>query len=141
MTTLPISLIDDNMPFPAMASPGACAFDLYTREDILLSAVVPYCLAPTNIRVKVPEGHALFIQPRSSSFHKGFTVILGLIDRDYCGPEDEVMVQLHLVRQEPLMLKAGERIAQATLLAAPMVQLKRSAFGGKNRGGFGSTDK
>lgn len=137
-----IQRIDPTLPLPEYHSRGAAAFDLMTRE----TTVIPpgeIGLVPGNVIVKVPEGYALLILPRSSLPRKKALVCphsLGLIDQDYHGPKDEIFVQVQNVSDEPVTVERGERIAQGLF-----VKIERAIFQEVNdhdadsRGGFGST--
>ncbi len=137
-----IQRVDSSLPLPQYQSAGAAAFDLITRE----TTVIPpraMGLVPGNVIVKVPEGYALLILPRSSLPRKKALVCphsLGLIDHDYHGPKDEIFVQVQSVSDQPVTVERGERIAQGLF-----VKIERAEWsevdGHKtdSRGGFGST--
>jgi len=134
--------IDTDLPLPQYESSGAVGFDLITRE----TTVVPpgeIALVPGNVIVKVPEGHLLLIVPRSSLPRKKALICphsIGIIDQDYHGPEDEVLVQVKNISTKPVIVERGERIAQGIF-----VKIEQAAWqevkGHKeeSRGGFGST--
>ena len=67
---------------------------------------------------------------------------IGIIDQDYCGPEDEVKIQVLNLTDKPVQIAKGDRIAQAvfvkmeTALFEEMEDVKTA----QNRGGFGSTE-
>jgi dUTP pyrophosphatase len=64
----------------------------------------------------------------------------GVIDSDYCGPEDEIFLLLENLRDEPILLQAGDRVCQA--LVIPVLQgliEEVQEMTGLNRGGHGST--
>ena len=101
-------------------------------------------LIPTNAIVKVPEGHVLLVALRSSTpRRKGLLCPngVGVIDQDYCGPEDEIQVQVLNFSPGPVTVERGERIAQGLLM--PVVCCLWDETGGQagtSRGGFGSTN-
>ena len=73
---------------------------------------------------------------------KGLVVAnaVGVIDRDYCGPADEVKVQVMNVGDAPVTIERGERIAQGLILPVTRVQFEEvEAIAAESRGGFGST--
>lgn len=138
-----ITRIDPTLPLPEYHTAGAAAFDLVTRETTTIEPG-KIGLVPGNVIVKVPEGFALLILPRSSLPRKKALVCphsLGLIDHDYHGPKDEIFVQVQNVSDKPVTVERGERIAQGLF-----VKIERATFaevddhGVKTRGGFGSTD-
>jgi len=137
-----IQRVDSSLPLPQYESAGAVGFDLITRETTTIEPG-KIGLVPGNIIVRVPEGYALLIIPRSSLPRKKALVCphsLGVIDQDYHGPNDELMVQVQNIGEEPVTVERGERIAQALF-----VRVERAEWdevdGHKNesRGGFGST--
>jgi dUTP pyrophosphatase len=65
---------------------------------------------------------------------------VGVVDSDYCGPTDEVKVAVMNFTPAAVTVKAGDRIAQGILLAAPRVEwIEAEALRDDARGGFGST--
>ena len=137
-----IQRIDSTLPLPQYHTAGAAAFDLVTRETTVIEAG-KIGLVPGNVVVKVPEGFALLVLPRSSLPRKKALVCphsLGLIDQDYHGPKDEIFVQVQNISDAPVTVERGERIAQGLF-----VKIERAMFtevdshGVDSRGGFGST--
>ncbi len=137
-----IQRVDATLPLPEYQTAGAAAFDLVTRETTIIA---PHAigLVPGNVIVKVPEGFALLILPRSSLPRKKGLVCphsLGLIDQDYHGPTDEIFVQVQNITDAPVTVERGERIAQGLF-----VKIEKPTFqevgthGAESRGGFGST--
>jgi dUTP pyrophosphatase len=65
---------------------------------------------------------------------------VGVIDPDYCGPTDEVMIQVLNVTDATVLVRKGDRLAQGIVLPAPRVtwdeveDIRLAA-----RGGFGAT--
>jgi dUTP pyrophosphatase len=141
---LKITRIDKALPLPKYETPGACAFDVLAREE---TTVAPKSLGfiPTGLVVCVPEGHTLLLASRSSTPKKKGLLIphgIGIVDQDYCGPDDEMKVQVWNFTDEPVTVARGERIAQAMLV--PIVrcaisEVAADANPNKSRGGFGST--
>jgi dUTP pyrophosphatase len=109
-----ITRVDQSLPLPTYQTAGAAAFDLTTRETTII-APRSIGLVPGNVIVKVPEGYALLILPRSSLPRKKGLICphsLGLIDQDYHGPKDEIFVQVQNITDQPVTVEKGERIAQ-----------------------------
>ncbi len=137
-----IKRIDPSLPLPKHETQGSVGFDLITRIDTLIEPG-ELGLVPSNVIVKVPEGHALLILPRSSLPRKKGLVCphsLGVIDEDYHGPDDEIFVQVQNVTNAPVIVKRGERIAQGLLVKiekAAWVEVEEHEA--VTRGGFGST--
>lgn len=142
--TLTFTRLSPGVPAPAYGTSGAAAFDLAAATDL----VVPprgIVLVPTGLVVGVPAGHFLAIFARSSTpLKRGLIVAngVGVVDSDYCGPEDEVKIQVLNVTDAPVAIARGDRLAQGMVLAAPRVTMVEvAAADGPSRGGFGSTGR
>ena len=137
-----IKRVDPSLPLPRYESEGATAFDFITRET---TVIAPHSLAliPGNIIVCVPKGYALLVFPRSSLPRKKGLVCphsLGLIDQDYCGPQDEIFIQVQNSSDTPVTVERGERIAQGLFVAITKAEWKEvKETGARSRTGFGST--
>jgi dUTP pyrophosphatase len=137
-----VQRVDSTLPLPRYESAGAVGFDIVTRE----TTVIPpgqIGLVPGNVIVKVPAGYALLIVPRSSLPRKKKLVCphsIGVIDQDYHGEKDELLVQVQNISQEPVTVERGERIAQGLFVKVETAQWEEVAsHGSESRGGFGST--
>lgn len=137
-----ITRVDPTIELPQYHTAGAAAFDLVTRQTTVIEPK-SIGLVPSNVIVKVPEGYALLVLPRSSLARKKGLVCphsLGLIDQDYHGPKDEIFVQVQNITDQPVTVQRGDRIAQGLF-----VKIDRAEFtevddhGAESRGGFGST--
>jgi dUTP diphosphatase len=138
---LRVTRLNPSVPLPAYSSPGAAAFDLAAAEDV---DVLPgqIRLVGTGLVIKVPDEHFLAIIARSSTpLKRGLVVAnsVGVIDPDYCGPADEVKIQVLNVTDTPVAVKRGDRIAQAMVLPATRVTFEEGETTEPSRGGFGST--
>ena len=100
-------------------------------------------LVRTGLVIEVPSGHFLAIFARSSTpLKRGLMVAngVGVVDPDYSGPNDEVMIQVLNVTDAPVQVRRGDRIAQGIVLASPRVVWEEvSAIREATRGGFGAT--
>lgn len=141
---LSIKLIDASLPSPSYQTKGAVAFDLYSRVNL---EIAPWqvTLIPLNLIVKIPKGYFLMITARSSLALKKNLILangVGVIDQDYHGKEDEIKASVINFSQNPVVIKKGERIAQAILVKIAKVEkfVKINKIKKKSRGGFGSTD-
>lgn len=139
---LRIKRLDPHVSLPGYASPQAAAFDLASAEDVEIAAGA-ITLIRTGLVVEVPAGYFLAIFARSSTPLKRGLVIangVGVVDPDYCGPNDEVRIQVWNVTASAVHVARGDRLAQGIVLPAPHVEweevgdLRRAT-----RGGFGST--
>jgi dUTP pyrophosphatase len=127
---------------PKYQTEGSAAFDLAAAE---LVAVAPgeVRLVPTGLVIEVPAGMFLGIFARSSTpLKRGLMVAngVGVVDSDYCGPEDEVKIAVVNVTPTPVTIEPGDRIAQGILLPAPRVTWEEvDRVRSSSRGGFGAT--
>ncbi|MFA5270258.1 MAG: dUTP diphosphatase [Patescibacteria group bacterium] len=140
-----IKRIDTTLPLPMYKTAGSVCFDLSVREG---TVVAPGGLArlPLNVVVQTPAGYMLMLVPRSSLPSKKPGLIyphgVGVIDQDYCGPEDEMKLQVMNVGSLPIIIERGEVIAQAGFVKIEKADLvEEQELATLSRGGFGSTDE
>lgn len=136
-----ITRIDATLPLPTYATSGAVGFDLLCRED---TEIAPRKLAriPGNVIIQTPPGYMLLITMRSSTARRKGLLIpngVGVVDQDYCGEGDEVMVSVYNFREEAVLVQRGERIAQGIFVPISRVVWNEVDRLGPGRGGFGST--
>jgi len=127
---------------PAYQTSGSCAFDLCPIEDAIIQPEEIVRLR-TGLVICVPEGHTLIVAARSSlPKKKGLHVpqAFGIVDQDYCGPEDEMFLQLRNFTNKPVEVKKGERLCQALIVPITLAEFNEvDSLTAPNRGGFGST--
>lgn len=137
-----IQRVDPSLALPAYGTVGAAAFDIVTRVTTVVEPGA-ISLIPGNVIVKVPEGTMLLIAPRSSMPRKKGLVFphgVGIIDQDYCGPEDELLIQVQNITKEPVTVERGERIAQGVFVNIQKAEWEEvESHGVETRGGFGTT--
>lgn len=130
-----------DIPLPEYKTPGACAFDLAVIEGKILEPN-ERAMFGTGLVVNVPNDHVLLLLPRSSNGKKGIRLAngTGVIDSDYCGPNDELKLMLHNIGAEPYTVEAGERIAQGMFVPITRAQfIEPTDWHAPDRGGFGTT--
>jgi dUTP pyrophosphatase len=67
---------------------------------------------------------------------------VGVVDQDYCGPEDEIKIQVYNFTEEAVTVERGEKIGQGIFVRIDQVEWNETEFLEKtSRGGFGSTDQ
>ena len=139
-----IKRIDTDLPLPRYETSGSIGFDILAREK----TVVPpgkIALIPGNIIVEVPRGYMLTIASRSSTpIKKGLMTPhgIGVIDHDYCGPDDEVKIQVYNFTNESVTIGRGDKIAQGLFVRVDKFGWREMKNARRiSRGGFGSTDK
>jgi dUTP pyrophosphatase len=136
-----IKRIDTSIPLPTYATAGSVGFDLLCRED---REIAPHTISliPGNVIVQIPPGYMLMIALRSSTPRRKGLLIpngLGVIDQDYNGEGDEIMIQVYNFRDEAVQVERGERIAQGLFIPVMHVAWHEVETVGTGRGGFGST--
>lgn len=145
MLSVPIRVLDPDLPLPAYAHPGDAGCDLVARSDAHLPAGGGRALVPTGVAVALPEGTAGFVLPRSGlALRHGVTCLNtpGLIDAGY---RDELKVLLvNTDPVEPYTVHRGDRIAQLVVQRVEQISLvpvDDLASSARGAGGFGSTGR
>ena len=142
MTTVRIKRLSPSIPLPRYESAEAAAFDLTAAADVTIQPG-QVALVPTGLVIEVPRGMFLGIFARSSTpLKRGLMVAngVGIVDPDYCGPQDEVKIAVMNFTETPVHVQSGDRIAQGVLLPATRVTWEETeAVRTNSRGGFGST--
>jgi dUTP pyrophosphatase len=139
---LKIRRLDSTVTLPSYGTDDAAGFDLAASHDLDI-APGQVALLRTGLVIEVPTGHFLAIFARSSTpLKRGLLVAngVGVVDPDYSGPNDEVMIQLLNFTGGPVSVKRGDRLAQGIVLPAPRVTWQEVAqIREVTRGGFGGT--
>lgn len=160
---IPVVLCRENAKLPTYSTNGSAAMDIYSPEEYTIQCGQTIVI-PIGIKVAIPHGYALLVQPRSGMSARMKVRIPnspGLIDEDY-HEEIGVIVEnidprikdvdiyepsdhLELVKEygSPIVIGKGERFAQLRLIEVPRVKWRQvKSFGGfeEDHGkGFGST--
>lgn len=137
-----IKRIDKNLPLPIYETEGSVGFDILAREATLIKPK-KIVLIPANIIVEVPKNYMLIVASRSSTPKKkglmqphGF----GIIDHDYCGPEDEIKIQVYNFTDKDVQINRGDKIAQGVFVHIDKFDWEETdEMRKQSRGGFGST--
>jgi len=141
--TVPVVLLDPDLPPPAYAREGDAGLDLRAREETHLAPGGGRALVPTGVAVALPEGWAGFVQPRSGlARDHGVTCLNtpGLIDSGYRGE-----IQVLLVNTDPgaaYTISRGDRIAQLVVqqvARCSLVVVDELPPSSRGAGGFGHT--
>lgn len=115
--------------------------DFYTKDYVCILPGKTRVI-PVGFRIELPEGYGMFVLPRSGiSLRTGLRVSNspGLIDADYRGV---VGVLCWNSSDSPLVIRHGDKIAQAVIMETPKINLlAQDSLSETNRGegGFGST--
>jgi dUTP pyrophosphatase len=127
---------------PSYATSGAAAFDLAAVDDVTIPPR-ELRLIPTGLVIEVPAGYFLAVFARSSTpLRRGLILAngVGVIDPDYCGPDDEVKLLVMNVKDESAVVKRGDRLAQGIVLPSPRIEwIEIQTSDATSRGGFGAT--
>lgn len=158
--------LEKNVKLPTYAHETDAGLDIYAREEITIAPGETKIIG-TGIKVAIPEGYAILIQPRSGQSAKTKLRIAntpGLIDSGY---RDEIGViienieppfknidyefdengEIHIksiLHGQSYTITEGQRFAQMRLVQVPkaeFIQMESVGEIGEDRGGgFGSTD-
>jgi dUTP pyrophosphatase len=144
---------DKSIPLPQRQTERSVGLDVYSARDVAILAGQTV-MVPTGLIIESPPDYYFKIHIRSGlSIKNGISLAndVGVVDEDYCGPNDEV--KIGLIRhynpadsqlEKPFIIKKGTRIAQIifeqnTLTEVEWEEQENPDFAGKSRGGFGST--
>jgi dUTP pyrophosphatase len=138
---LRVTKIDPRATIPEYKSVGAAGMDITIIED----AVIPpggHAFLKTGLGFGLPKGHMMLIFPRGSMFtklHLFLTNHVGVLDEDFCGPTDELLISVFNPTLEEARITAGARPVQIIVMPIEHIAVVEGAAGDINRGGFGST--
>jgi dUTP pyrophosphatase len=139
---LQIKRLQHDIGLPEQATVRSAGFDLAAAGDV---EIPPRSirLVGTGLVIGVPDGYFLGIFARSSTpLKRGLMVAngVGVIDADYCGPDDEIKIQVLNITDAPVKVSKGDRLAQGIVLPCPRVEWNEvEEMVQPTRGGFGST--
>lgn len=132
--------LDPRSRIPERKTEGACGYDLYTIEPVVL---LPFTITTirTGVAVEIPEEHFGWLTGRSFWEFAGILSIQGKIDSDYRGELKGAMINFN---KETITIGAHERFAQLVILKyeglkTEGVQELSETIRGSN--GFGSTGR
>ncbi len=138
---VPLLRLSPSTPTPSYATPGSVGFDIVTAEPVEIEPGA-IALVGTGLVIATPPEWCLLVSLRSSTPRK-FGVLqphaIGVIDQDYCGPEDELRLQLLNFTPTPVHIPAGSRIAQGVFVRTARADWTAHDSARASRGGFGST--
>jgi deoxyuridine 5'-triphosphate nucleotidohydrolase len=125
---------------PSQSTPGSIGHDVTCTHD---AVIAPGTIAKlnTSLSTALPTGMYIQIAPRSSYALQHQSIEGGVIDNDFRG---EIRVLMKNNSSEPMIIKAGNRVAQFIFerAAIPFLQLTTQLDKThRNKGGFGSTNQ
>lgn len=134
--------LSPEVELPIYHTEESAGFDIAVSEDVTIQPG-EVKLARTGLIIQAPVGHFLLIASRSSlPFKKQLMLAngIGVVDRDYCGPEDELQLSLYNFTSAAIEVKKGERVAQGLFLPVDQVTwVETDRIKEDSRGGIGST--
>lgn len=132
---------------------NSLGLDIYSGEDVEIEAG-EYKVIKSNVVMKIPEGYALLLIPKSSTFKKfelEYVNSIGLIDTTYSGENDIIGFGVHkpftAKNIKDIMndvecktyVKKGDYIGQLLLVKVEEIKLiEVDKMDSVDRGGFGS---
>ncbi len=136
-----IKRFDKRLPLPVHKTPGAVAVDLCTRLDMdIKPKEIAYI--PMNVTIKIPDGYFVLLAPRSSTHKLGLQGIngVGIMDRDYCGNDDEYHFAVRNFTDAIVHINKGDRLCQLVLIKCENFDFDEvDSMPNPSRGGFGTT--
>jgi dUTP pyrophosphatase len=141
-TTVRFNVVHEDAVLPEYGTPLSAGFDLASIDDIFLEPDQADVFE-TGLIIQPPKDHMLLLAPRSSTFRKWGVALantVGVLDEDFCGPEDRVRLYVHNVSPLATQIPKGTRIAQGIFV--PVTRADFVIQDGplaKTRGGWGST--
>jgi dUTP pyrophosphatase len=144
MPDLPVRILRLNaaIPLPSYETAGAAGFDLASSVDMTVDPG-EVALVPTGLVIEVPAGHLLGVFARSSTpLKRGLMVAngVGVVDADYCGPADEIKIEVLNFTARPVKVKRGDRLAQGVIMPIVRAEWQEQREATRpTRGGFGAT--
>ncbi len=137
-----IQRVDKTLPLPKYETDGSVGFDFLAREDTVIPAK-SVALIPGNVIAEVPRNFVLFVTLRSSTPRKKGLLMphgVGVIDHDYCGPQDEIKIQVYNFTDQAVAISRAEKIAQGIFVHIDKMEWEEvERIREESRGGFGST--
>lgn len=137
-----IKRLDKSLPLPQYHTPGSVAFDFAASADCEIPARA-LGFVPTGLIIETPPGYMLAIIARSSLAKKHGLMLgnaVGVIDQDYCGPDDEIRLMAYNITDAPVRVERGTRLAQGIFLPIQIAEWQEvDELAPQSRGGYGST--
>jgi dUTP pyrophosphatase len=145
MLEIPLVRLDVDLPAPSYARLGDAGCDLVARADAVLAPAGGRATIATGIALKIPEGYAGLVLPRSGlAARHGVTCLNapGLIDPGYRGEVAVILVNTD--PSTPYEIYRGDRIAQLVICRveeARFVVVASLATSERGEGGFGHSGR
>ena len=142
--SVPVQLLDLDLPLPATAHSGDAGIDLHARVDVILPARGGRALVPTGVAVAIPIGFFGQVVPRSGlALKHGVTLVNtpGIIDSGYRGELQVIMINTD--QNLDYKVVRGDRIAQLVIQEVVVTnwQVVERLEGEDRGGGFGHSGR
>lgn len=134
----------DNIALPERSTAGSAGYDICSPVNITIPAGCKRTI-PSGLKVQIDEGWCMQLFIRSSMAIKKqleLQTSVSIIDSDYCGnPDNEghIMIPVRNESHRPILITAGERIAQGVFVIYGKTVDDNAA--GQRSGGIGSTNE
>ena len=141
MNTIYIQYHNENIKDKIVQIEQGNWIDLRAAETVEMKAG-DFKIISLGISVLLPNGYEAHIAPRSSTFKK-FGIIqtnsVGVVDHDYCGPDD--IWGYPALAMRDTVIHEGDRICQFRIMPVmgDVDLVTVDHLSNKSRGGFGST--
>lgn len=143
-TVVSFELVHPNAKIPTYAHGTDAGADVYAPEDVIIAPQARGQMVDAGFKMAMMPGWEMQVRPRSGLSYKTTMRIAnapGTIDADY---RNNVGILIDNFSDEPIQIKAGDRIAQLVLnrvyhFSARQVDSVDNTGDNRN-GGFGSTD-
>lgn len=146
---LKVKRLNERAIMPTYATPGSACFDIYAILELEGEAAIstmnnPTVTLDTGLAFEVPEGWVMKVYSRSGQGFKDNTRLancVGIIDSDYRG---ELRVKLTRDDAGALLIRHGDRVAQAMLeRVTPVVFIEVDELSEtvRGEGAYGSTGR
>ena len=132
-----IQLIDFGGKSPERAHANDAGADVFSpRDEVLHPGEI--CKMPLGVGLRIPDGFAGYIFPRSGLSAQGIVCELPPIDSGYTG---EVHAIISNVSKKEYEIKAGDKIGQLVIMPVLIPEFTFEEWKERGTGAFGSTGR
>ena len=132
-----IQLIDFGGKSPERAHANDAGADVFSpRDEVICPGQI--CKMPLGFGLRIPDGFAGYIFPRSGLSSQGIVCELPPIDSGYTG---EVHAIISNVSKKEYEIKAGDKIGQLVIMPGLIPEFTFEEWKERGTGAFGSTGR
>ena len=132
-----IQLIDFGGRSPERAHANDAGADVFSPKDEVIR-LGDICKLPLGFRLKIPDGYAGYIFPRSGLSSQGIVCELPPIDSGYTG---EVHAIISNVGNREYEIKSGDKVGQLVIMPVLIPDFTFENWKEREIGSFGSTGR